>query len=500
MPKYKEQLKIELSYENPTIGLGYFYATLNLPATDYEIRDAIQRARGINSKEGYSGISIVSCANLPELTDIRLDTATIQEINFFAKRLDTLSEEEKVILQALLQQRYQNGKYEDGISMKELINLTYDLDNVMIASNITNDTELGRFVIENELNDDINSIPQTALYLLDKSQIGQMQREIDGGVYIDNYYICTGNYEDQEVYDGEHLPQTTEDTYWVFRLKTYDRNKEISTIELPIGFEEAEKIKEELSNHKAVINECDSIIPQIDFKLIDNSFNICTLNQLAYRIKNMSEQEQIKFKAVIETENIQNLDTALDIADHIAKYELAYYCCDEDDFMKSYLTHHLPTNFDPLWINDIVCDTTSCSLIKKLNAKVSSYGIISARGQSLYNLVSYADQISMNEEMEVVEVLGEKALFSNERISSRQIPEGLYRYELREGENIPFASVENSVAVNHSGTVLTKAPLDFGGKTYIAFDEDSSPNFLGYYTTIKDFLDEKITHEKGLIL
>lgn len=54
------------------------------------------------------------------------------------------------------------GRYENGITMKELINLTYGLDAVMIASNVGNDEALGRFVVENELNEDVNAIPESS--------------------------------------------------------------------------------------------------------------------------------------------------------------------------------------------------------------------------------------------------------------------------------------------------------------------------------------------------
>lgn len=37
----KKAMTIELSNENP-FSKGYFYATLELPATEYEIRDALQ--------------------------------------------------------------------------------------------------------------------------------------------------------------------------------------------------------------------------------------------------------------------------------------------------------------------------------------------------------------------------------------------------------------------------------------------------------------------------
>lgn len=56
-------------------------------------------------------------------------------------------------------------------------------------------------------------------------------------------------------------------------------------------------------------------------------------------------------------------------------------------------------------------------------------------------------------------MLGQTALFTNGRVTEQELPDGLYRYDLREGENVAFATIERNVAANHAGTILTKAPL-----------------------------------------
>ena len=102
-------------------------------------------------------------------------------------------------------------------------------------------------------------------------------------------------------------------------------------------------------------------------------------------------------------------------------------------------------------------------------------------------------QALTDEKLEVVEVLGQTALFTNGRVTEQELPDGLYRYDLREGENVAFATIERNVAANHAGTILTKAPLDFGGQEYLVFDEDTSPNFLGYDLTPEEFLQTDFT-------
>ena len=93
------------------------------------------------------------------------------------------------------------------------------------------------------------------------------------------------------------------------------------------------------------------------------------------------------------------------------------------------------------------------------------------------------------EYFELIEVEGQKALFSNQRLTKADIPQGLYVYHLRENDNGEFCTIEPQVLVNHAGSVVTKEPIDFKGADHIEFDEDSSPNFLGEQKNFEDFMD-----------
>ena len=92
------------------------------------------------------------------------------------------------------------------------------------------------------------------------------------------------------------------------------------------------------------------------------------------------------------------------------------------------------------------------------------------------------------EELDVIEVLDHRALFSNGRIKPEQIPEGLHAYD-------HFCSIEPKVGVNHGGTVLMRDVLDFGKGGYIPLDDDTEPNFLGETMTASEFVDEETQDE-----
>lgn len=64
------------------------------------------------------------------------------------------------------------------------------------------------------------------------------------------------------------------------------------------------------------------------------------------------------------------------------------------------------------------------------------------------------------EEFEKIEVNGTEALFTNRRVFESEIPNGLFRYDLRESDETGrFCAIEKNVVVNHGGSVITKTPI-----------------------------------------
>ena len=196
-------MRLELSAEKALNG-GYYYAELLLPAADYEIKDAMQRTRAVG-RENTVEVSILECDILPEMQDIRFDTFSLDELNFLAKRLASLPNEELPVFYAVTEQIF-NDADENPVSIKDLINCTYSLDTVPIASGISGPEALGRFAIENGLLSDLDGIPESAVPFLNAEQIGRVQQKNDNGVFEGRLYIPTVHYERPEIYDGVTLP------------------------------------------------------------------------------------------------------------------------------------------------------------------------------------------------------------------------------------------------------------------------------------------------------
>lgn len=507
-------MRLELSAENPAHGGYYYYAELLLPAADYELKDAMQRTRAVG-RENTVEVSILECDILPELQDIRLDTFSLDELNFFAKRLASLPNEELPVFYAVTEQIF-NDADENPVSIKDLINCTYGLDTVPVAHNVSNLAELGRFAFENELLSDLEGIPESAVPFLNAEQIGRVQQKNDNGVFEGRLYIPTVHYDRPEEYDGVTLPDE-EPKISDFAIRLLVSGAPEHTIGGP--YEKAMWLSlpmetDTFNRYATVFNEADigdcvyygfdSVIPQITSDMFNSMRDIYTLNTLAQRISAMSETEQVKFKAVLESERTDNIHDALNVAQNLWRYEFTADSHSADTFFKEYLSENTDTRFDRKWLDRLYAQREGEQLLKRLGATLTDYGVISARNGHLFNPVPYDEpeakelktQALTEEKLDVIEVLDRRALFSNGRLMPEQIPEGLYAYDLRHSDDGDrFCAIEPKVGVNHGGTVLMRDILDFGESGYIPLNEDTEPNFLGDEMTPSEFAEEEVQDE-----
>ena len=506
-------MRLELSAEKALNG-GYYYAELLLPAADYEIKDAMQRTRA-GGRENTVEVSILECDILPDLQDIRLDTFSLDELNFFAKRLASLPNEELPVFYAVTEQIF-NDADENPVSIKDLINCTYGLDTVPVAHNVSNLSELGRFAFENELLSDLEDIPESAVPFLNAEQIGRVQQKNDSGVFEGRLYIPTVHYDRPEIYDGVTLPdEESESSDFAIRLLVSGTPEHIKGdpvdraiwLSLPVA-------SDILANYAAAFNEADigdcvyydfeSVIPQITSDMFGSMSDVQALNKLAAEISIMSESEQVKFKAVLDAGNTASIQDALNAAQNLWRYKFTAMPDTADAFFKNYVAENADSRFDSRWLGGLFARNEGERLLGRLGATLTDYGVVSARNGQLFEPVPYDEpevkelksQALTEEKLDVIEILDRKALFSNGRLLPEEIPEGLYAYDLRHSDDGDrFCSIEPKVAVNHGGTVLMRDILDFGESGYIPLDEDTEPNFLGDEMTPSEFAEEETFDE-----
>lgn len=106
----------------------------------------------------------------------------------------------------------------------------------------------------------------------------------------------------------------------------------------------------------------------------------------------------------------------------------------------------------------------------------------------------------LNEKLQEIEIFDKPGLFSNGRLRDEDVPEGLYRYDLRGSDYDPGQPilVEKTVIVNHAASVLMAEELDLGADGRLELGEEGL-NFTGAELTVREFMEEQQQKRNGLI-
>jgi hypothetical protein len=245
---------------------GYTGAYLTLPASKGEVQDALHRAR-ITEGQPYQ---IVECMNMEGVElDYIPEEPALDELNFLAYRISELSEQERMAFTGCAVMG------EGNLGMRDLINQTYNLADVHVIP-AKNDRELGKFYIDNDFIDAVNHVPQEyqkeLLGLLDYEKIGCEQREAEGGIYCNGFYVVNGSGDWTPVYDGIHLAEISQEPPCVFKLRLTEasftpEDKEpdrSTTLLLPASDNEILAALEQLSTAALEITVCSSIEQVLD--------------------------------------------------------------------------------------------------------------------------------------------------------------------------------------------------------------------------------------------
>lgn len=294
----------------------YVGADLRLPANTYEIQDAMERAR-ITDGQPYT---IMECR---AIEGVRIDYIPehphLDELNFLASRLAEMEDWERITLKGLVMME------KEPPSMQRLINLTDYIQDTQCFS-VKDDAELGEIYLNNNFVDAVRKLPEECreiLEYIDHEKLGRLQREAEGGVFVDGHYVVDDGLERPEIYDGVHLPEQPDIPGYVFRLHLRSSDPdpnaplECEALSLPATEEEIKNVCSALRTpdlEYCYIERSESIIPHFDNKL---SFaeDIEKVRILADKIMELKEQGLLpKYKAALEFADCGDVGHALDLA------------------------------------------------------------------------------------------------------------------------------------------------------------------------------------------
>ena len=106
----------------------------------------------------------------------------------------------------------------------------------------------------------------------------------------------------------------------------------------------------------------------------------------------------------------------------------------------------------------------------------------------------------LDEQLQEIEIFDKPGLFSNSRLRDEDVPDGLYRYDLRGSDYDPGQPilVEKTVIVNHAASVLMAEELDLGADGRLELGEEGL-NFTGAELTVREFMEKQQQKNNALI-
>ena len=303
------------------------YAKLDLPASPWELWDALDKVRLNEGEQLYMEIDDYYAFEYlaPQLEELDI---SLNELNDLAARLATLDEVQGIAFEGLFSMEVQKKVNTNGgiITMQDMRDLAVsaktDCYHVVDAAD---DAQLGRFYAENDFVPELEGISDAVFEMLDFAGIGRMMRCSENGVFVGSLYVL----RDGELTTAPPVQKTLpEKPGYLFRL-TLGLHPDIGdarTVILDLPAAEAELLdaQEQLGVEGwegVTVIDYDGIIPYAaDFT--DLPMELEEFNAFTKAARDIPRSEVPKLKALLEQFEVQDIETALFLTEHLADYIL----------------------------------------------------------------------------------------------------------------------------------------------------------------------------------
>ena len=340
-----------------------------LPATAYELADALDQAR-ITDEHIYS-LEILNC-ELEYLPQFISNDVNLYELNHLANRLSALSQWELDCFEGMVMMDAVQTKYAP-VEVDRLINMTYSTEYCQIAYEAHDDASLGKFYASNGFVEELDTLSERIFHWLDYAKIGKEMREGEEGVFTPQGYVVRNGEILQKYHRDDAIPMKKPDytvllriTNGYFNEPEHDKNL-VTFLKLPADdvtlFEAVEAVGV-VSLEECCFAAEDCIVPSLIEKISDALYKTDgdgygLVNELTQLFKHMKDKGNIlTYKAMLKvTSGDITLEDALDLScqtesfsvirevstsAEYARSMLSKYCieCEKDLFASADLYHY----------------------------------------------------------------------------------------------------------------------------------------------------------------
>ena len=359
------------------------YAKLNLPASPWELWDAMDKVRLQTDDilymeiEDYDAFAYLA----PHLDGLDI---SLNELNDLAAQLAALDEMQEAAFEGLFSIEVQRKVNANGgvITLQDLRNLAVsaktDCYHVVDAAD---DAQLGRFYAENDFVPGLDGISDEVFEMLDFAGIGRMMRCSENGVFVGSLYVL----QDGELTTAPPVQKTLpEKPGCLFRL-TLGLHPDIGdertvTLDLPAAEAELLDAQAQLGVEGwegVTVIDYDGIIPYAA-EFTDLPMELEEFNVLAAAVRDMpSPEKQLpKLKALLKQFEVQDIETAMGLTEHLDDYVLTPEISSPQETAIDQLHFMTDDHSVELLISHVNLYTYGCDLIREDNAVLSPYGLL----------------------------------------------------------------------------------------------------------------------------
>ena len=374
------------------------YCELCLPATDYELLDALDK---LQMQPGDTPQwEILQHSNNTGHLQIYLTDCTIYELNAFARKLGPMTRDQRGAFEGLLQMAL--DKREGPMCAADLFTYANSTENCHVLDDVYNDEQLGRFYAENDFIPELEDVPDFAFERLDFAKIGKEMREGERGIFTHYGYVLQSGTLLPDLSDHNAPPQTPEYTLRLligrYPFETGGAPEVTTTLDLPADMDRLVKALEYVgaaSWEEVIFTVEDSAIPGFPEDLYGNSFE--ELNEYAQTVKEVQDSGELpKLKAVLTTKFCSNVQEAMELAEQLDHYYLERRLHDPVEIAEQEIRDYIPTNKVDALLKNMNLYNYGMEVMREYGSKLTEYGLVTPdETQTLEQEKTNAPQIMM---------------------------------------------------------------------------------------------------------
>ena len=359
------------------------YAKLDLPASPWELWDALEKVRLQTDDILYMEIEDYYAFEhlAPHLNGLEI---SLNELNDLAALLSALDEVQEVAFDGFLRMEVQNKVDTNGgvITLQDLRDLAVsaktDCYHVVDAAD---DAALGRFYAENDFIPELEGVPYAVFKMLDFAGIGRMMRHGENGVFVGNCYVLRDSELTAAPPCAKGLPSKPS---YLFRLTLglHPDFKDARTVTLDLPATEAKlsAAQEQLGTlnwENTVVLNYDGILPNAAF-FADLPSELEAFNEFAKAVQDIPfpEKQLPKLKALLKQFEVQDIETAIGLTEHLDDYVLTPEISSPQETAIDQLHFMTDDHSVELLISHVNLYAYGCDLIREDNAVLSPYGLL----------------------------------------------------------------------------------------------------------------------------